>query len=223
MGMRSVPYIQAGSEYAGVASLGLILLALPAWIGLAQTIKISRTVLLCMLLGMIAVAAEYTSITTGFPYGRFVYGEAIGWKLFDRVPWTLLVIWSPLVIGAAALAKKRRSTHLFSQLVCAVCLLVGFDLLLDPGAVGVGLWTWIDQGNYYTVPVQNFLGWMLTSAISLFPVFLLLRRKHVRTRAYHLMILPFIASLGFWGGVCLGVGWPMPAFILFLGILLWHL
>ncbi|MBA3770869.1 MAG: isopentenyl-diphosphate Delta-isomerase, partial [Blastocatellia bacterium] len=43
--------------------------------------------------------------------------------------------------------------------------LVGFDLILDPGAVGLGFWKYEGGGEFYGVPISNFLGWLVSGSI----------------------------------------------------------
>ena len=48
------------------------------------------------------------------------------------------------------------------QFILALILLVSFDLVLDPGAVHMGLWRFLESSLYYGVPWTNFFGWVLT-------------------------------------------------------------
>ncbi|HKE57873.1 MAG TPA: carotenoid biosynthesis protein [Pyrinomonadaceae bacterium] len=43
------------------------------------------------------------------------------------------------------------------------CLLVAWDLLLDPAMNRVtSYWIWGEQGSYYGMPWTNLLGWAIT-------------------------------------------------------------
>jgi putative membrane protein len=36
---------------------------------------------------------------------------------------------------------------------------MNLDMILDPYAVSIGAWTWINGGPYYNIPISNFIGW----------------------------------------------------------------
>ena len=41
------------------------------------------------------------------------------------------------------------------------------DFIADPIAVDEGKWIWRGGGKYYKIPVSNFIGWFITTAIIL--------------------------------------------------------
>lgn len=45
-------------------------------------------------------------------------------------------------------------------------IVVAIDLVLDPVAVRVQMWSWPDGGAYFGVPAGNFAGWFAVAAIS---------------------------------------------------------
>ncbi|WP_370786288.1 carotenoid biosynthesis protein [Actinomadura fibrosa] len=53
--------------------------------------------------------------------------------------------------------------------------LTAWDLFLDPQMLRLGLWTWHDTGPYRGVPVSNFLGWLVVSALVMAVIDVLLR------------------------------------------------
>ena len=59
-----------------------------------------------LLLGVYALLIETVAVKTGFPYGGFVYGADIGFKLFDAVPWTVPFAWIPLVLATLTLSRR---------------------------------------------------------------------------------------------------------------------
>jgi putative membrane protein len=40
-----------------------------------------------------------------------------------------------------------------------------WDLFLDPQMVGWRLWVWEQKGRYFGIPLLNYLGWALISAV----------------------------------------------------------
>jgi putative membrane protein len=55
-------------------------------------------------------------------------------------------------------------------LVVKLCLLsalafTAWDLFLDPQMVGWGFWVWEIPGQYFGIPLSNYLGWIVVSAL----------------------------------------------------------
>ena len=40
-----------------------------------------------------------------------------------------------------------------------------WDLFLDPQMVGWGFWAWETPGLYFGIPLSNYLGWIIVSAM----------------------------------------------------------
>ncbi len=156
-----------------VSGLNVILFAMPAFWATRWWLGWRDALILWAILGITALAIETSAIITGFPYGHFGYSELLGFKLFGYTPWTVALAWTPLVIGAYAVAagligkqisaiSDRRSAL---RIVLTAVLLVMFDVVLDPGAVKLGFWRYADASGFYGVPLSNFLGWLLSGAI----------------------------------------------------------
>jgi putative membrane protein len=124
-------------------------------------------VLLCIAIGN---ALENLSISTGFPFGRYRFTDAMGPKIF-AVPILLglayigmaYISWTVarLILGdaGAALTGARR----FTRPLVAAFVMTAWDLTMDPvWANLVGAWRWHRGGAYFGVPASNFLGWYLT-------------------------------------------------------------
>lgn len=194
-------------ELAGVSALFVLVLWAPSFWALARWVGWTRAALVAMALGGFAVAIETFAVKTGWPYGVFAYGDKIGLKYFGVVPWTVPFAWSPLVLGALALASRWSARR---PIVGAVALLLAFDLVLDPGAVAQGFWKYAAGGAYYGVPLSNFGGWLLSGVAGAW----MLRRLCGEPRAFP---LPLVASvtliLAFWTSVCLFSSLWVPALV----------
>ena len=152
-----VPGASIGSYVATV------LIALPSTVALFRYLGPRRAILSLIALSLFAYAIESLGVATGFPYGRFFYGDALGPTVAGLVPFLLPISYAPLVIGAVAAAwGGPRLLHVaFSALI-----LVWMDAVLDPGATSLGFWVWPEGGAYYGVPESNFAGWLLSGAIA---------------------------------------------------------
>jgi uncharacterized membrane protein len=103
------------------------------------------------------------------------------------------------------------------------CLLVAWDLLLDPATSRVtSYWIWGDKGNYYGMPWTNLLGWAATGF-----VLLAMLRKFVpepkSDLRFSIMVyfvnfllpLGFCVMNGYWIAVLAGIGTVVAAFLVF--------
>ena len=206
IGMAQVPedqFIEVGSI------LAVITLSAPAFWGMWK-IYGRKGVLALIALGLFALTIETIGIYTGFPYSHFDYLMPFGYELFGTTPWTVFVAWSPLVIGAYLLSQSW-FRQWWSQILVYLGLLVGADLVLDPGAVARGLWQYEALGLWYGVPIQNFLGWVFSGTI----VYVILKfgLPKVSLSNNNLIIgsLSFVLSLALWTGVTTTYSLWIPA------------
>lgn len=206
-------------ELAGVsAAFVLVLWAPAAWV-LKQWLGWRRAASVLAALGIFAVSIESFAIKTGLPYGHFSYGDKIGDKVLGLVPWTVPFSWPPLVLGALVLAQqiapKRRA-------LAAILILLSFDLVLDPGAVQQGFWTYDFGGFYYGVPLSNFVGWLISGWIGVWLF------NKVSRKSNEEVPLPLVSSvmliLAFWTAICIFTPLSLPATIglILLGWIYWQ-
>jgi len=195
-----VPGASAGSYVSSV------LLSLPAFVALWAHLGPRRAAAAALVVSAFAYAIESVGVATGFPYGPFSYGEALGPKLFGLVPYLLPVTYVPLVIGAAAAAWGP--PRLAPRVAIAALLLVLTDGVLDPGATALGFWTWTEGGPYYGVPLVNSAGWLLSGAVS---SALLLSIGRAHTPPPPGALDSAILSLAFWTGAAVFSSLAFPA------------
>ena len=199
-----VPGASAGSYGA------TFLIALPAFIAIFRFIGVQRAILSLFAVSLFAFAIEATGVITGFPYGDFYYGDALGAKVFGLVPYLLPISYVPLVIGAAAAAYRDGSSHPVAWALRSAVLLVLIDGVLDPGAAALGFWVWPDGGAYYGVPASNYLGWLLSGALASALLVVLGRWKGKPPPG---MLDSAVISVSFWTGVAVFEGIPFPAML----------
>lgn len=136
-------------------------------------------------------ASEWLGITTGFPFGSYHYSDVLGLSLFG-VPVAMSMAWAGVMITCLLLADTSSIWHRAWQTGLACVLL---DLVLDPVAVRLGLWTWHQPGAWFGIPYTNFLGWFGVSyVLSLLlphPLKLQPRVKQQALRLYQLLHLFF--------------------------------
>lgn len=201
-----------------ISIISLVCLAIPAYIGLTRVCGAKKTLLIWLALGTLGITIETVGIATGTPYGSFVYNNPLGGLLFGYAPWALILAWPPLIIGAWVLAKQLSPKRWFT-IVIGASILVWFDVIMDPGAVALSFWSFVEKGIYYNVPYTNFLGWILSGSlgISLVDFF---HREPLKPTILPTLGLFFSTIL--WTGVALGHQHTLPAFFgIVLSVAIW--
>lgn len=195
-----VPGASAGSY------VSTFLIGLPAFVAVFRHLGPRRAAFALLALSAFAYAIETLGVTTGFPYGTFSYGDALGPKALGVVPYLLPVSYLPLVIGAVAVAWGPRG--LLPRVALSALILVLLDGVLDPGAGALGFWTYPGGGPYHGVPLSNFAGWLLSGAIA---AALLLSIGCRQTPPPPGALDGAVLALAFWTGVATLSGLVLPA------------
>lgn len=143
--------------------LGTVVMRLPLIAGL-EPLMDRKAVLGLSALTLYAYLVEYVGIRTGLPYGEFEYLVQLG-PMVEGVPLGLPVFFIPLVLNSYLLVRLYDPGRRFRRIVAVIAAVLLIDAVLDPAAVSLGIWTYA-SGIYYGVPVQNFLGWVLSAAVA---------------------------------------------------------
>ncbi len=113
--------------------------------------------------GVVTWAFEALGVHTGWPFGAYVYSSPNLRPRLLEVPVYIPLVWAAVAYPAWHLAHRAfpRGRRWWKALVAAWALAC-WDLLADPLLVHAGQWTWKQPGAYFGIPVQNYLGWLLT-------------------------------------------------------------
>jgi uncharacterized membrane protein len=131
---------------------------------------------LAMVAGGGGLVAEAVGVATGLPFGRYAYSGTLGPELFGvpvivPMAWVMMA-WPALVVGRT-LARRKPAV-----LAVAAYALTAWDVFLDPQMVAAGHWTWFDPRYALPlipgIPLSNFAGWLLVSALMMVALGLLL-------------------------------------------------
>jgi putative membrane protein len=106
----------------------------------------------------IAFVVEAVGVRTGFPFGEYAYGAALGPRLLG-VPVIIGLAWAWMA-WPAWLAAVRLVRHTAARIAVGAVALASWDLFLDPQMVAAGYWHW-QNGE---IPVRNYLGWLVVAA-----------------------------------------------------------
>jgi putative membrane protein len=115
----------------------------------------------------IALAGYFTEligVNTQLLFGNYIYGNALGFKLWNT-PLIIGLNWLVLVYCISALTKSMRDRWYF-PLIGATAM-VAFDWLMEPVAIATGIWSWPDG----SIPLKNYMDWFLISGF----LFLMIR------------------------------------------------
>ncbi len=132
-----------------------------------------RALTLFAITALVSFSFEYAGVKTGLIFGRYEYTQALDPKLFGTVPLVIPMAYFMVIYPSGMLAnlllRGRVNARLGSPLwslyaaLLTALIMTSWDLVMDPPMVRVvKAWTWFDGGPYFGIPMQNFLGWVLT-------------------------------------------------------------
>ncbi len=150
----------ARKENDWIASLFLLLAGLIVLLG-ARRAREQVTLLAVAALGFVI---EVIGIRTGLPFGAYSYTTVLQPQLFG-VPIVMTFAWMVLVAGIKQTLQGFGLARWLETLLGALWM-TAIDLVIDPLAANLfGYWHWRMAGNYYGIPVSNFVGWFLSSLL----------------------------------------------------------
>jgi lycopene beta-cyclase len=157
----------------GVLMQGIAVLAI-----LASAWGWRKTITSFAIVGVLSYFAEFIGSKTGFPFGAYHYTDVLQPQL-GGVPLLIPLAWMMMLPPAWAVARlifpntnsrfpMYQSAILYS-LISALTF-TAWDLFLDPQMVGWGFWEWKIPGQYFGIPLVNYFGWFLVSALLTFAI-----------------------------------------------------
>lgn len=148
---------------------------------------------------------ELLGTSTGMLFGQYSYGNNLG-PHFNNVPFIIGINWfliiyccgisvSTVFRKLAASAGQEQVYHnkylkLMSVVFDGATLAVFFDWVLEPAAVKLGYWNWLEPG----IPLYNYLSWFLVSVV-LLVFFQLLSFPRSNKFAVHLLLIQLMFFL----------------------------
>ena len=172
--------------------------------------------------GWLAVLVSYTyliesvGIRTGWPYGSFEYAVDLG-PMLGGVPLALPVFFIPLVVNAyllCLLLLGGRASNGPVRLLAVIATVIAMDVVLDPGAVALGFWTF-GGGAFYDVPLSNYAGWVLSAVVAVVTLDRAFSTGAVRERlaTCEFMLDDMVSFVILWGGINVWFGNVLPALV----------
>ena len=156
---------------------------------------------------------EVIGANKGYVFGKYSYESSLcPGPMLGNVPLLIAVAWSGLIYMSLNCSFLMLNIKFNSIISLEVILMTStfitiLDLILDPIAVNEGRWKWDKPGNYYGVPIQNFLGWFFNTTIILV-LFKLLSSKYMISES-HSFYVTFAPGLLF---ICMPIIASRPCF-----------
>ena len=149
----------------------------------------------------VGIWVEVIGTSTGFLFGNYSYSKNLG-PAFKNVPLVIGINWCIIMYccGVAVhIVFKKLSDRvkeitgsatspvlqLLSTSTDAAILAVFFDWILEPAAIKLGYWQWLDDGE---VPAYNYMCWFMISSVLLL-IFGLLKFEKNNKFAVHLLMI----------------------------------
>lgn len=124
------------------------------------------------IVGVLSFFAEFIGSTTGFPFGKYYYTDVLQPQLAG-VPLLIPLAWMMMLppawaIAAAIFPRTTKLSNIQFTILYSLLSALAFtawDLFLDPQMVGWNFWVWEIPGQYFGIPLVNYLGWILVSGL----------------------------------------------------------
>lgn len=132
-----------------------------------------RVIITGLLIAVASFFIEAAGVNTGKIFGTYAYGRTLGPALLNTpliigLNWFLLIyctnvisrrLWDRLPFNAVALVARFTKSLLI--IITGSLLMVLYDLILEPAAVRLDMWSW----ECGVIPLQNYLAWFFLSAV----------------------------------------------------------
>jgi isopentenyl-diphosphate delta-isomerase type 1 len=208
-----------------LSALNVVLFALPAFWAVRWWLGWRDGAILLTVLAAYALLIEASAIITGFPYGHFGYSDLLGYRILGLVPWTVAFAWTPLILGAYAVAANLFGNAIV-RVIATTLIVTLFDVILDPGAVLLGFWKYNGGGWFYGVPMSNFGGWLISGFVGAVIIELFRARFKPLLPTPVQLVSSVIFIVFFWSAIAKHGGLVAPAvigFVVFLGLTAFYL
>jgi len=158
-----------GMLYAGALHIVLGAMATAAYGVVALGWR--RTAIFFVISTTLSVSMELLGTGTRWPFGAYEYTEGLGFKIGGRVPYSIPLSWFTMGLVSYLVARRLTRNVIgprreWLSVLGGIWLLTVWDLVLDPAmaheSLPIKFWTWHQQGPYFGMPIQNFVGWAAT-------------------------------------------------------------
>lgn len=218
---RAADIFNWSMEYAGATHI--ILAALTMFVYGVIFVGWAKTSIFFVISFGLSLTSELIGTGYGWPFGNYAYTDFLGYKVLDRVPYSIPLSWfymgfASYLLAAALVKRYGWPRPTLWTLLLGAGLLTVWDLVLDPAMahedVRVSFWLWDETGPYFGMPLINFVGWGMTGLLFMAISRLLWRSEADVSRIplfvpFAIYVLNMIwamilaADVGLWGAIVL--------------------
>jgi uncharacterized membrane protein len=133
----------------------------------------------------VTLAFESIGVATGKIYGPYHYTNELGPKFLGLVPYLIPAAWIMMMYPSLVIAQSflrsssSRGWKMLMSAAVGATVMTAWDLVLDPLMVKFGFWVWDGSAGsrqYFGIPIQNYIGWWVTS-LAVFVIFFLFSNR----------------------------------------------
>lgn len=148
---------------------------------------------------------EQIGVETGLIYGNYHYTDYLGQKI-GHVPIIIPLAWFMMIYPSYVIANIIYSKKPFLKInetskillisLLSAGIMTAWDTVIDPYLSGptVNAWIWEDGGPYFGIPIQNFVGWIVTT-FTIYTIYRVFesKSKPIEYSENNYLILPMLA------------------------------
>ena len=108
---------------------------------------------------VLGFAIEVVGTNTGWPFGEYTYGSALGFSVANT-PLMIGVLWWLLIRSMYDVLSVKISSVWTKSLLVGVAM-TAMDVLIEPVAIELNFWSW----KGVTVPLSNYVAWFVLSTL----------------------------------------------------------
>ncbi len=203
IGLVGILFVDA-AFFAALTPLNLLLsYVLILWTQEERNFHFWLFVIICFVTGFFT---EYLGVNYQILFGNYNYFATLGVAI-KGVPLIIGINWFIIVYCCGVTVQKvlnhiwnrlkdadlplRDNVGFFSVILDGALLATFFDWVMEPVAVKLGFWEWLDGG---AIPLLNYASWFLVSAVLLL-VFKLLKFSKQNQFGVHLLLIQLLFFL----------------------------
>jgi uncharacterized membrane protein len=171
--------------------------------------------------GFSAFGASSLGAKTGLPFGPFIFGSAMGPRLFNNLPWAMPLIWMVVILNSRGVARmvlrpwRKNKTYGYRVIGLTALLVMLFDFALEPFAFRVKhFWNWLPTSfpvTWQCASPVNFISWGFISVLILLFISpaLIVKRPRSKSGPQYYFLGVWLGAVLFFGLAC-AVNWIWP-------------
>lgn len=133
-----------------------LLLLMAVYLVSTEAPKNKVTYILPVVLGF---AIEVVGTNTGWPFGEYTYGSALGFSVANT-PLMIGVLWWLLIRSMYDVLSVKISSVWTKSILVGIAM-TAMDVLIEPVAIELNFWSW----KGVTVPMSNYVAWFVLSTL----------------------------------------------------------